>query len=77
MLEPAAGDGALLKPIQTSIKKIDAIEYQKSEAEKIKENTQNPNITVYADDFLIGLISIMIIYMMPFYLIHHILDINI
>ncbi|MBC9709661.1 MAG: N-6 DNA methylase [Enterococcus sp.] len=51
LLEPAAGDGALLKPIQTSIKKIDAIEYQKSEAEKIKENTQNPNITVYADDF--------------------------
>ncbi|KRM20251.1 Eco57I restriction-modification methylase domain-containing protein [Lactobacillus kefiranofaciens] len=51
VLEPAAGDGALLKPIDNSDINIDAIEYQDSEAEKINKNINIPQVKVYVTDF--------------------------
>lgn len=51
ILEPAAGDGALLKPIDNSDVSVDAIEYQNNEAEKINKNINIPQVKVYATDF--------------------------
>lgn len=53
LLEPAAGDGALLRPIKDKSVKIDAIEIFKSEANKIKNTrTISQQTNVYNTDFL-------------------------
>lgn len=51
LLEPAAGDGALIEPINNPYLSIDAVENQKDEAYKIEKNIQTSNVKVYAEDF--------------------------
>ncbi len=78
VLEPAAGDGALLKPIDNSDINIDAIEYQDSEAEKINKNINIPQVKVYVTEFFLnGLMIIKFKNMMQYYPTHHISVINI
>lgn len=53
ILEPAAGDGALLKPITSPNVDIDAIEISPNEAEKIKKiNSIKGKVNIYNEDFL-------------------------
>lgn len=51
LLEPAAGDGALLEPIDVQNIKIDAVELYQSEILKIKSKSIKGNVRIFNDDF--------------------------
>lgn len=51
LLEPAAGDGALLEPINVQNIKVDAVELFQSEALKIKDRPIQGNVKVFNCDF--------------------------
>lgn len=52
LLEPAAGDGALLEPIDDQNIKIDAVELFQSEALKIKDKAIKGDLNIFNGDFL-------------------------
>lgn len=51
LLEPSAGDGSLLEPIDTENIRVDAVELFNSEAAKIRDKELLGNLNVYTGDF--------------------------